>query len=285
MRVCPAIPQGQERNMNATRGVKTGADRSLCSGSLTLRKSPATASQATPMPQHGPELALPRGRFKPRGQGASPWTSPSFGLDLAATGEIEERGGRAAVPREPAALRKPLTAQACFGPFLQMTHNQQNSKDSESSVRAVPLLGCHGNSPVPQERAQKEPGQTDTPHHTTAAAPPGAAAGNAEIGPAFGRADMAEQEDSQPPSCCTQAAVREYKPSPPPPAASGQTTRAAKKSHSCGPLLFPLCLCLLFSLSSTHRSLSSTATHPAPSSASFCSPFTSIHLAFGVLGP
>lgn len=49
-----------------------------------------------------------------------------------------------------------------LGFFLQMTHNQQNSEDSKSSVRAFPLLRCHGNSPVPQGWAQKQPRQTDT---------------------------------------------------------------------------------------------------------------------------
>lgn len=42
--------------MNTTRGVKTGTDQSICSGSLTLRKSPATASQATLMPRRAQSL-------------------------------------------------------------------------------------------------------------------------------------------------------------------------------------------------------------------------------------
>lgn len=125
--------------------------------------------------------------------------------------------------------------------------------------------------------------------HAAASARPGAARGNAKFGPAFARAAVAEQGDSQPPSCCTQGAMGEPKPSPPPPSPSSQTTHAAKKSHSCLPLPFFLFVCCFISAALTSLlARLPTAVSPQPTAAPISArhpPHYSSHLYFGYSVP
>lgn len=124
-------------------------------------------------PQHGLELSVQRGWFKPRRQGTA---KPSFGSGPAALGGIETRSGRAVGSSAQGAgcfQKTASTSMFCvcfvvlcfvcfccfcgggggvvwfFACFFQMIHNQQNSKDGES-IKAVPSPRHHGNSAVPQ---------------------------------------------------------------------------------------------------------------------------------------
>lgn len=172
-----------------------------------------------------------------------------------------------------------------LGFFLQMTHNQQNSKDSKSSISAVPLLRHHGNPPVPQGWAQKQPRQTDT--HAAPLQQP--------------RQDLLREMQKSLQLLPELPWLNRGTRSPHPAAPKVLWGNTNHLHHAPQPLVkqhvqqrkampvslwfFPLCLCLFLSLCSTHRSLSATAIPPAPSSTRVCSPFTSILLVFGVRGP
>lgn len=161
--------------------------------------------------------------------------------------------------------------------FLQVTHNQQDSKNSESlklfcSLAWIPwdLSSATGMS------SENSPdGQT---HHSTA--PAQATAGDAKLGPVLARSGG---------PTAPVLLWGKHKLPPPPPSASSQTTHAAKRSHSCLPWLFLVFAFISAVFTSPLAPLPAAIPHTSPQQhPSLCSPSTSRYpsqLRFGYSAP
>lgn len=180
--------------------------------------------------------------------------SPSFGLGLVHGRRGEESWG----------LREALRAQAQFGAFLHMTHDQHNSKACEST-KADSSPG--GTPKGPRDELRKQPGWLDMPH-------PRVSPGQKLLG-------ALQNSVQHPPELLwlsrdPQPWNHLHEPSPPPLSASSQATQRKAIPAS---LCFFFSLCLLFPLSSTHRF------HTLPSAAPTSAHHPPLTLVFWVPGP